>query len=136
MANSKEHSLECWSILGEEHLVVHKFLDQYVGVFPVDKHSDLHRIFLHNKNGLYLCKLYYGVEGEKAAKVHLVRDWFCISIKEKDFDWVEKNLEKALIHFEQLADSYGRKRDYIELAKEADRQKRMSLRELSGSGML
>jgi hypothetical protein len=136
MANCKEHAIECFIILGEEYLVVHKFLDQYVGVFPVEKHSDLHRIFLHNKNGLYLCKLYYGEEGEKAAKVHLVRDWFCISIKEKDFTWIEKNLEKALIYFEQLADSYGRRRDYFNLEKEEKRNERMSMHKLSSTGML
>jgi hypothetical protein len=115
MARSIQHAKDCFYILGKDYLVVHKFLDQYVGIFPVDKHGDFHRLFLHNMNGIHLCRILYGLEGEKAAKVHIVRDWYCLSLIEKDMNFIEKNLPAACLEYERLADNHGRRRDHFGL---------------------
>jgi hypothetical protein len=115
MARSVQHARDCWYIIGKEYMVVHKFLDQFVGVFPVDGYGDLQRIFLHNTGGIHLSRIYYGDEAEKAAKIHIVRDWYGKSLEDKNMSWVEEKLSEALIYFEKLADTFGRRRDHYDL---------------------
>lgn len=120
MARAAQHARDCFYILGKEYLVVHKFLDQYVGVFPVETYGGFHRMFLHNMNGIYLCKHLYGNQAEKAAKIHIVRDWYCLSLIEKDMDFIERNIEKACAEYEQYADNKGRRRDHFNLKVDED----------------
>jgi hypothetical protein len=115
MARSEQHARDCWYLMNKRCLVVHKFLDQFVGIFPVDKYGGLQRVFLHNLNGISLCKILYGEDGELAAKIHIVRDWHGQNLEDKTIEWVEENLDKAVEYFEQQADKAGRRRDHFDL---------------------
>ena len=49
-------------------------MDSYAAKWPPRMYLEYHRKFLHNRKGVALCKEKFGELGEKAAKIHLIRD--------------------------------------------------------------
>jgi hypothetical protein len=61
-------------LLGAPFYKVHAYLDFYVKKFPPHIHLEFHRKFRHNRKGVAMCKELFGPLGEKAAKIHMIRD--------------------------------------------------------------
>lgn len=103
VANLASHYQDCRGILGFIAKQVHEFLDQYAEIFPPQIFGEYHRTFLHNRRGIELCKTRWNADCAKVAKVHIVRDW-CEdpNMWQKDMDWVEKNLGKALMYLNNM----------------------------------
>lgn len=100
MAYIREHMKDCERVLGKPYEQVHKFLDQYAELFPVTIFTEYHRSFLHNKYGLEITKALWGLEAEKAAKIHIARDYCELPIK--NWEMVEQYLKRALPYFHYL----------------------------------
>ena len=100
MARIKEHMGDCRRLLNESHKQVHKFLDQYAELFPVEIFTEYHRGFLHNRYGIEVVRSLWGVEAGQAAIIHIVRDYTEQPIRK----WKQVNIHygKALMHFNRL----------------------------------
>lgn len=75
MSVIKKHCDDCLKLLGKNFQYTHEWLDQYVRIFDAGTFQDYHRSFLHNSYGLEIAKAKWGDEAEKAAKIHLARDF-------------------------------------------------------------
>jgi len=100
MARRDTHIEDCMRLLGAEFNMVHAYLDQYVVKWNPSIFLEYHRKFLHHKNGVAKCKELFGVLGEKAAKIHIIRDVELYVLK-KPFrevmgDEIDELYEKAL----------------------------------------
>lgn len=100
MARIEEHMEDCERMLGKPYKEVHKFLDQYAETFPVYYLAEYHRSFLHNKYGIGVVKAIWGLEAERAAKIHIVRDYSELPVK--DLKAVDSYLGRALIYFHNM----------------------------------
>lgn len=100
MARIKEHMGDCRRLLDKSYKQVHKFLDQYAGLFPVEIFTEYHRSFLHNKHGIEIVEAMWGVKAGQAAIIHIVRDYTEQPIRE----WKQVNIHygKALLYFSRL----------------------------------
>ena len=87
MAFIEEHEKDCVAFLGKPYTEVHRWLDQYASLFPVGFFVDYHRSFTHNSYGLECIRSLYGYEAERAARVHLIRDYFERPINKDDLDF-------------------------------------------------
>ncbi len=74
MARIQTHEDDCMRLLGAPFYKVHAYLDFYVKKFPPHIHLEFHRKFRHNRKGVAMCKELFGPLGEKAAKIHMIRD--------------------------------------------------------------
>jgi len=100
MARIEEHMKDCKRVLGKPYKEVHEFLDQYAEMFPVQIFTEYHRSFLHNKYGLEVIRAMWGLEAEKAAKIHIVRDYCELPIK--DWEMVDHYLNRSLPYFHYM----------------------------------
>ena len=75
MAPRNRHELDCLHVLGKPMAEVHEWLDEMNRVFPFQLFGEYHRTFRHNAYGVAYCLEKWGPDGQKAALVHLVRDW-------------------------------------------------------------
>jgi hypothetical protein len=100
MARIKEHMNDCEELLGNPWERVHKFLDQYAELFPVEIFTEYHRGFLHNRYGIEVVRAMWGIEAGQAAIIHIVRDYIEQPIRK----WKQVNIHygKALIYFNRL----------------------------------
>ncbi len=99
MARIEDHCKDCKALLGKPFKTVHLFLDQYAKVFDVGTFVEYHRSFLHNKRGILLAQQCCGREAGLAAKIHIVRDYYEQSLVDKDLEWIERKIGKALMYF-------------------------------------
>lgn len=99
MATIKEHEEECKHFLGHKFTEVHEFLDQFTKKFPIWKFLEYHRSFLHNKHGVRICREKWGKGGEKAAILHIVRDFWYAPLIKGGWKLVNKHKEEALTFF-------------------------------------
>jgi len=74
MARWETHVEDCMRMLGAPFAFVHAYLDYYIEKYPPHVYLEYHRKFRHNKEGVEKCLELFGPLGEKAAKVHLIRD--------------------------------------------------------------
>lgn len=100
MSSRETHIDDCMRLIGAPFNDVHAYLDQYAAKFPPPIYLEYHRKFLHHKNGVAKCKELFGVLGEKAAKIHIIRD-VEIYVLKKPFrevmgDEIDELYEKAL----------------------------------------
>ena len=100
MATRETHIEDCMRLLGAPFNDVHRFLDQYAAKWNPHIHLEYHRKFLHHKNGVEKCKELFGPLGERAAKIHIIRD-VEIYVIHKPFrevmgDEIDELYEKAL----------------------------------------
>ena len=100
MANRETHIEDCMRLLGAPFDKVHAWLDQWAAKYPPSTHLEYHRKFLHHKNGVEKCKELFGDLGEKAAKIHIIRD-VELYVLRKPFrevmgDEIDELYEKAL----------------------------------------
>jgi hypothetical protein len=84
MAFIKEHERDCEEFLGKPYTEVHMWLDQYASLFPVGFFNDYHRSFNHNSYGLECIRSLYGDDAEKAARIHIIRDYLEGPIDKED----------------------------------------------------
>lgn len=66
---------DCERLLNNPCYNVHIWLDGMTMYFPVGFFGDYHRSFRHNSYGIGYVKEKWGYEAEKAAKIHIVRDF-------------------------------------------------------------
>ena len=69
MASWPEHELECKAKLGKPFAEVHKYLDQWHGMF-----GGHHRFMLHHQEGIEEVREKFGDEAAEAARVHIIQD--------------------------------------------------------------
>lgn len=81
MAMIESHCKCCNKYLGKPYREVHKWLDEFAGVFPIGFFNDYHRSFRHNSYGIQIIRARWGLEAEKACKLHLVQDVYGINYK-------------------------------------------------------
>lgn len=69
MASFERHCRDCEIILGDRHEAVNRWLDSYFATMGSD-----HRRRLHHTEGVREAVELFGIEGAKAAVIHVVRD--------------------------------------------------------------
>ena len=74
MARFEKHCEECKREYGKEFAEVHKWLDEYTKLYPVDKYNEYHRKFRHNIAGLEKIEEMWGKEARCAAVLHIITD--------------------------------------------------------------
>lgn len=103
MAHRDRHELDCLHLLQKPMWEVHAWLDEMSQVFPVELFIDYHRSFRHNSWGVQQCLEMWGSDGEKAARIHLLRDWnLDVPIKHLNLAEALRQSDEALIHFNML----------------------------------
>ena len=100
MARIEEHMNDCGELLGNPWKQVHKFLDQYAELFPVEIFTEYHRGFLHNKYGIEIVKAMWGPEAEKAAIAHIARDY--AELPMTNWKRIDMHIGRALLYFNYL----------------------------------
>jgi hypothetical protein len=100
MATIDTHIEDCMRLIGAPFEKVHRWLDQYAKKFNPHTHLEYHRKFLHHKNGVKRCGELFGPLGERAAKIHIIRDveLYVLSKQFRDVmgDEIDELYEKAL----------------------------------------
>ncbi len=86
MARREVHIDDCMRFLGAPFDKVHAYLDYYVEKYPPHIYLEYHRKFRHNRKGVAKCGELFGPLGEKAAKIHMIRDVELYVMQEKLFD--------------------------------------------------
>jgi len=70
MADLDEHCADCLKILGKDYKEVHLWLDEYF-----TKLGHKHRSIRHHEEGIKEAIEKFGIEGGKAAEIHIRKDW-------------------------------------------------------------
>jgi hypothetical protein len=83
MAMIEQHIEDCMNLIGEPHVKVHRWLDEYAKLFSISFFNDYHRTFRHNTYGLECIKGMWGYDAEKAGRLHLIRDYLERPLKGK-----------------------------------------------------
>lgn len=86
MARREVHIDDCMRLLGAPFNMVHEYLDFYVKKYPPPIYLEYHRKFRHNRKGVAKCLELFGPLGEKAAKIHMIRDVELFVMQDKLFD--------------------------------------------------
>ena len=86
MARRETHIEDCMRFLGAPFNKVHAYLDYYIEKYPPHIYLEYHRKFRHNEKGVAKCFELFGFLGEKAAKIHLIRDVELFVCRPKMFD--------------------------------------------------
>lgn len=103
MAPRDRHELDCMHLMEKPMAEVHEWLDEMNRVFPYQLFLDYHRSFRHNSWGVQQCLEMWGSDGEKAARIHLLRDWNdVIIIKYLNLEEALRQSSEALIYFNQF----------------------------------
>lgn len=102
MAQIDTHIDDCMRLLGAPFEDVHRYLDQHAKKWNPHIHLEYHRKFLHHRKGVEECKSRFGVLGERAAKIHIIRD-VELYVLSKQFrevmgDEIDELYEKALAY--------------------------------------
>lgn len=100
MAKIDTHIDDCMRLLGAPFEKVHRWLDHYAKKYNPHTHLEYHRKFRHHRKGVEKCKELFGPLGERAAKIHIIRDVELYVLK-KEFkkvmgDEIDDLYEKAL----------------------------------------
>ena len=74
MARRETHIDDCMRLIGAPFNDVHAWLDQWAAKFPPHINLEYHRKFLHHRKGVEECGKLFGPLGERAAKIHIIRD--------------------------------------------------------------
>jgi len=103
MARLDRHELDCLHVVGKPMTEVHLWLDALNRVFPFQLFGEYHRTFRHNAFGVQVCLENWGPDGQKAALVHLVRDWNdTFVLKQMHPEDVLRQAGKALVFFNNV----------------------------------
>lgn len=79
MAHWKEHVKDCKERLGNGWEVVHRWLDEFAGIYWPWMGHRTHR---HHLEGIEECRKKWGDEAAKAAEIHIQKDEGDIPSKE------------------------------------------------------
>lgn len=100
MARRDRHELDCLHLLGKPMVEVHEWLDGMNRVFPFQLFGEYHRTFRHNAFGVRYCLEKWGPDGQKAAMIHLLRDWDDrYAIKKMNLNEALQYARKAVMYF-------------------------------------
>ena len=103
MAHRDRHELDCLHVVGKPMAEVHLWLDALNRVFPHELFGEYHRTFRHNAFGVQVCLENWGPDGQKAALVHLIRDWDDrVLIKHMKPEEVLQLAGKALVYWNNV----------------------------------
>jgi hypothetical protein len=103
MAPRDRHELDCLHLLEKPMAQVHEYLDEMNQVFPFQLFGEYHRTFRHNGYGVQYCLKMWGPNGQKAAMVHLLRDWNdTLVIKHMNLDQALEKAREAVMFFNRL----------------------------------
>ena len=103
MAPRNRHELDCLHLFQKPMAEVHEWLDGLNCVYPFQLFGEYHRTFRHNGYGVRYCLEKWGPDGEKAALVHLLRDWDDRAfVKQHNFEQLLPYMRKALMWFNQM----------------------------------
>ncbi len=103
MAPADRHELDCLHLLEKPMVNVHLWLDGLNRVFPYQLFGEYHRAFRHNGYGVQFCLENWGPDGEKAALIHLLRDWNdSYLLKHMNLEEALRFARKALMFFNQM----------------------------------
>lgn len=103
MGDHIRHEKDCLHLLQKPMWEVHAWLDEMNRVFPFQLFDDYHRSFRHNSWGVEQCYSMWGSDGEKAARIHLLRDWNPdVMIKWMGLAEALHQSKEALIHFNMM----------------------------------
>lgn len=75
MAKVKTHIEDCERILGDDFKYVHEWLDEYARQYNPHVHLEYHRKFRHHAKGVEQVAKEWGFYAERAAKLHIIRDY-------------------------------------------------------------
>ena len=75
MAKIETHCADCLRILGNEFKEVHEWLDEYAREYNPHVHLEYHRKFRHHDKGIKKIGEEMGFYAERAAKLHIIRDY-------------------------------------------------------------
>ena len=122
MANRETHIEDCMRLLGAEFNNVHDWLDEFAARYNPYVYLEYHRKFRHNKAGVEKCRELFGPLGEKAAKIHLIRDVDIYVVKGKLFsqvmgDEIEDLYLKSLQYFPSLNEDPTKYLEEINIGK-------------------
>ena len=100
MAKIETHCDDCMRLLGAEFLKVHKWLDEFTKEWPPHIYLEYHRKFRHNAEGVIEAGELFGPLGDRAAKIHIIRD-VELYVLSKEFkkvmgDEIDELYERAL----------------------------------------
>ena len=99
MAGIQRHGDDCMMLFGKRFNHVHKWLDQYAKIYDVNEFLDYHRTFLHNSYGIEFIKRKWGSKAEKAAKIHIYRDFCGTPIKQWKLKEILAGADRAIMYF-------------------------------------
>lgn len=103
MAPRDRHELDCLHLLQKPMWEVHAWLDEMNRVFPFQLFYDYHRSFRHNSWGVQQCLEMWGPDGEKAARIHLLRDWDDqVMVKWMNLEEALDKSAGCLLHFNMM----------------------------------
>jgi hypothetical protein len=103
MAPADRHELDCLHLLEKPMVNVHLWLDGLNRVFPYQLFGEYHRAFRHNGYGVRYCLENWGPDGEKAALVHLLRDWDdTVLVKHMNLGQALEKAREAVMFFNQM----------------------------------
>jgi len=103
MAPRDRHELDCLHLMQKPMADVHLWLDEMNRVFPFQLFGEYHRTFRHNAYGVRFCLEKWGPDGEKAALVHLLRDWDDANVvKFMNLETALQRAQKALMWFNRM----------------------------------
>ena len=107
MARIKDHAADCKKYLKKPYSKVHRFLDQYIEVFPSkSSYLDYHRTFLHNSYGIKIIRAKWGYEAMLAGLIHLYRDYYEGPVKNLSLETILKRIPQSMMFFNSLANEY------------------------------
>lgn len=120
MSRRETHIEDCMRFLGAPFEKVHAYLDFYIQKYPPHIYLEYHRKFRHNKEGVAKCYELFGSLGEKAAKIHLIRDVELFVCRPKMFDElmgidIDFYYERSLGYFPRMNENIEK---YIIVTKE------------------
>jgi hypothetical protein len=103
VAYAGRHEKDCLHLLQKPMADVHIWLDKMNGAFPFQLFGEYHRTFRHNGFGVQMCLEKWGPDGEKAALIHLLRDWDDrVNIKHMNLEEALLLARKALMFFNKM----------------------------------
>lgn len=91
MSDWKEHAKDCKAQLGNDWIVVHRWLDEYAGIYWPWKG---HRVHRHHKEGVEECRAKWGDEAAKAAIIHILKDEGNVLSKEEIYKKYRVEMDK------------------------------------------
>lgn len=77
----KQHCKDCDEALGASWYIVHRWLDEYVGIYWPNM---IHRVHRHHKEGVEEVREKWGDQAAQAAEMHIKADLGCDEVPSRE----------------------------------------------------